>query len=350
MRTPSPKGNLAAVVGALERAGWHGERVFLFHRYSKTVIGQCSTAWYFLRAGYHLARSRYFVIDDYFFPAYVIQPRAGTDIVQLWHAAGAFKKFGYSAIGTEFGPSQRYLQEVPVHANYSWVFVSAREVVPFYAEAFNMPEERVLPLGVPRTDVFFDDHARQAARQHLIRSHPELAHRKIVLYAPTYRGRSYTPDEFVLPLQARQMAERLGDAYALVVHLHPYVRRWRWPEGEEAPRFAYVVDDMSMEELMFVADVLVTDYSSVIFDFSLLDRPMAFLAPDLEDYLRERNFYYNYMDLVPGPIFRDTASLSEWIQRREFDMAQIKRFRDRFFDHQDGHSSDRIVRYLLERA
>src|SRR5699024_10233806 len=96
-----------------------------------------------------IANAKYLILDDYYLPVYLIKPNDKVKVIQLWHAAGAFKKFGHSTIGTRFGPKQSYLKLVPVHANYTHVYVSSEQVAPFYAEAFNVPASNVYPLGTP---------------------------------------------------------------------------------------------------------------------------------------------------------------------------------------------------------
>jgi CDP-ribitol ribitolphosphotransferase len=98
-----------------------------------------------------------------------------------------------------------------------------------------------------------------------------------------------------------------------------------------------------MNELMFVSDLLVTDYSSAIFEFALLERPMAFLAPDYEAYERERGFYVDYRTGVPGPVFADTAALAAWIRAGDFDLERVRRFARESFQVADGHASERLV-------
>ncbi|WP_067933079.1 CDP-glycerol glycerophosphotransferase family protein [Alicyclobacillus kakegawensis] len=349
IRSANPEGNLLYLYRELKTRQWQGKCVLLFRKYRGSALDKLSMLFYMIRAGHHLATSRYFVIDDYYFPVYVIRARKGTEIVQLWHAAGAFKKFGYSTVGKSFGPSQEYLKHVRIHSNYDKVFVSAAEVVPHYADAFQMPEERILPLGLPRTDIFFDKDKHAEICVRFYQSFPKLKGRKLILYAPTFRGRSYQQKRFECPINARFMREILGRDYAFIVHLHPFMKTLDWKPGQYDEEFVCCVSDQfSIEELMIVSDILVTDYSSVIFDYSLLGRPMAFFATDLEEYMSERGFYYDYTSFIPGPMFTETEPLANWIKQGDFDATVIERFRDRFFDHRDGKASKRIADYLLE--
>ena len=129
----------------------------------------------------------------------------------------------------------------------------------------------------------------------------------MILYAPTFRGDSVTDATSPDDLDLRLLRERLGDDHVVLVRLHPFVRA-QAPIGPELGGFAIDVSDHpDINELMLVSDVLVTDYSSAIYEFALLGRPMVFFAPDYEAYERERGFYFDYRTGVPGPDLRDDA-------------------------------------------
>ena len=135
----------------------------------------------------------------------------------------------------------------------------------------------------------------------------------------------------------------LGDRYRLILRLHPFVKSaMRIPD--EAKDF--VVDasrEPDVNEVMLAADILVTDYSSIIFEYALLGRPMAFLAPDLAAYERERGFFFDYRSGVPGPVFETTDQLAEWIDAKSFDLPRVARFAAASFDVMDGRATERLV-------
>lgn len=316
-------------------------------KFNSSFTGKLAYAIHLIRSCYDLATSRYFIIDDYYFPVYAIKPREETEIIQLWHAAGAFKKFGLSTRGKAFGPSDDYLKHIKVHSNYSRVYVSSSDIVPFYAEAFDMPPQDIFPLGVPRTDYFFDETEVQKAKALFFQKYPELKGRRLILYAPTFRGKSHYQKSFESPIDFGEMKEELGDSYAVLVHLHPYMNAGADFPEHTAGFVYHIHEGFSIEELLVVSDILITDYSSVIFDYSLLERPIAFFAYDLEEYIKERDFYIDYRSEIPGPIFTETTELTRWIQKGAFDIKAVAEFKHRFFDYTDGKASARIVDHLL---
>jgi CDP-ribitol ribitolphosphotransferase len=98
-----------------------------------------------------------------------------------------------------------------------------------------------------------------------------------------------------------------------------------------------------MNELMLVSDVLVTDYSSAIYEYALLERPIAFFAPDHASYEHERGFYLDFPDDLPGPVFETTEALAAYLRAGQFDLERVRRFREASFDVADGRSTARFV-------
>ena len=335
-------GNLAFIHRFLRAQHPRVPVITLAHRARRGWGGRASAAVAAVRAGYALARCRVIVVDDYFFPIYVIRPRPETTIIQTWHASGAFKKFGHSLAGASFGADAELTARVRIHANYDLCLVGSSEAAIHYAEAFGLPLDRfVTRLGIPRTDLFFGDQAKQAAED--VRSRHRLGDRRVVLYAPTFRGDRVTEARDAGHLDLHALRDAIGSDHLVLLRLHPFVRR----RPELGPDLAGFVLDASDEPdinaLMLASDVLVTDYSSAIFEFSLLERPMAFLAPDLAAYEQERGFYVDYRSWVPGPVFDRTEPLASWLRAGEFDLEPVRRFREASFEVADGQATRRFV-------
>ncbi len=337
-------GNLAFIHAELRRRRSEVAVTVLTHRATAGWGGRLAGVAHALRAGYCLARARVVILDDYYFPLYVIDPRPTTTVIQTWHASGAFKKIGYSVGDRSFGADQALTSRVRIHANYDVCLVGSQAAVPHYAEAFDQPPARfVSRLGIPRTDLFFNAEAVERASAGIRRRYRLPAGRTIILYAPTFRGDRVTHARHRDDLDLHAMQRALGDDHLLLVRYHPFVRA-RTRIGPELATFVVDVSDHpDINELMLVSDLLVTDYSSAIFEFSLLERPMVFFATDHDAYERERGFYFNYRSGVPGPIAETTTALSTIIRTDEFDLERVRAFRRASFEIADGHASARIV-------
>jgi teichoic acid ribitol-phosphate primase len=341
-------GNLASIRDDLAARHPSVPVTVLAYRPVRGARGRIAAAWHSVVAAHYLATSRVFIVDDYFFPIYVVQPRAGTTIIQTWHACGAFKKVGYSVLDKSFGVDESLARRVRIHSNYDVCLVASQSAAVHYAEAFRQPLDRfVSHLGIPRTDVFFGEERLARSREAVRRRYGLTDGRRVVLYAPTFRGDSVTDAHATDDLDIALLREALDEDHVLLVRLHPFIRS-RSPIGPELGDFAIDVSDHpDINELMLVSDVLVTDYSSAIFEYALLGRPMVFFAPDYEAYERERGFYFDYRTGVPGPIFETTAALTEYLRAGAFDTDLVERFRDASFDVADGRSATRVTDELI---
>ena len=139
----------------------------------------------------------------------------------------------------------------------------------------------------------------------------------------------------------------LGDDHAVLLKLHPFIRT-RLEVPPELSAFAIDASgDPDLNELMLVSDVLMTDYSSAIYEFSILGRPIAFLAPDDNAYGDERGFYLDFPGDVPGPIFATTEELAEAIRADAFDLERVRAFAPASLDVVGGRSTARPVDAVL---
>jgi CDP-ribitol ribitolphosphotransferase len=346
--SPRLAGNLAAIADDLAARYPGIPVVTIAHRPAAGPLARIGAAWQAVVAAYHVATAGVFIVDDYFFPIYVVKPRPGTTIIQTWHACGAFKKVGYSVLEKSFGVDAALARRVRIHSNYDVCLVASQSAAPHYAEAFRQPLDRfVSRLGIPRTDVFFGEE-RLARTSRAVRERYGLTDgRRVVLYAPTFRGDSVTDARATDDLDLALLQGALGDDHVLLVRLHPFVRS-RTAIGPALEGFAIDVSDHpDINELMLVSDVLITDYSSAIYEFALLGRPMVFFAPDYEVYEAERGFYFDYRTGVPGPIFETTEGVAGYLRAGRFDLARVERFRDASFDIADGRSTARVTDELI---
>ncbi|MDO4869036.1 MAG: CDP-glycerol glycerophosphotransferase family protein [Bacillota bacterium] len=271
--------------------------------------------------------------------------RPETTVIQVWHACGAFKRFGFSTAKLEFGGSNHKQKMYPLHRNYDIVTVSSPEVVWAYEEAMGLEGlGQVQPLGISRTDVFFDPAFIDDAVSEVRNKVSGIGGRKVILYAPTFRGRvleAVSPDE----LDLFAMKEKLGDEYVLLIKHHPFVTK-RPAIPAECSDFAYdVTDDLQIDQLLCAADICISDYSSLVFEYSLFERPMLFFAYDLDDYYDFRGFYYDYDEMTPGPVVKTTEEVIDYISRvgEQFDAKEVKAFRNKFMSACDGHATERIL-------
>ncbi|MGH2381303.1 MAG: CDP-glycerol glycerophosphotransferase family protein, partial [Candidatus Limnocylindria bacterium] len=251
------EGNLRHVYAVMRRRHPDLRFVLLLEPYSYRLGAKIVYMLRMGRAMYYLCTSRLFVVDNAYLPIHVGPHRAETTVVQIWHAAGALKRFGLDAPSRRRPTERRFL-----HRHYDYVIVAGEAGRPAYASALRTPIARVLPLGSPRTDFFFDEDAMLAARTRLLQAHPALAGKRVVLYAPTFRGRG-AKRRAAPGFDAARLRSLLPDDHALILKTHPNLD----PRATPTAGYDVVIDPHAdINEIFTIADVLVTDYSSSIFE------------------------------------------------------------------------------------
>ena len=294
-----------------------------------------------------IATAKYVFLNDASNVISCIDKRPETIITQLWHACGAFKRFGLSTADHLFGLDEKDTRRHPFYENLNYVTVSSPEIIWAYAEAMDLKgrEDTIVPTGVSRTDIFYKKDFIEKAYEHLYEAFPAAKGKKVILFAPTFRGRVAVA-ETAAAFDPEVFWRDLGEDYVVVTKHHPYVKKL--PKLPEHLKDTFIYDatnTMSIEDLLCVSDICISDYSSLIYEYSLFDRPMLFFAYDLEDYFDWRGFYYDYDELTPGPICRTNEELTDYILHvdERFDPEIVRSFRERFMSACDGHATQRIM-------
>jgi CDP-glycerol glycerophosphotransferase len=202
-----------------------------------------------------------------------------------------------------------------------------------------------LETGYPRNDVLATATPDDVAR---VRAELGIEPGKTaVLYTPTHREYH---QGFVAQLDPEQLAKALGPDAVLLMRTHYFYRDGQGGAGPAPAGVVDVADHPRIEDLYLAADALVTDYSSVMFDYAVLDRPIVIYAPDWDEYRTLRGAYFDVVAEPPGPVVTTEADLAEVLAtRRAWDdesTAQRQAFRARFCSLEDGRASERVVRRL----
>ncbi|MBQ5969142.1 MAG: CDP-glycerol glycerophosphotransferase family protein [Clostridia bacterium] len=293
-------------LGAVSRAVMADGRFAVRVLTRRDLDGLRGALRFFFVASRVLATAQYIFLNDNFLPLGLLRFQKGVVITQLWHAEGVFKKFG---LAIDRPPAVR-ARECAANQKLTWVVCSSEDVAPYYAEAFGVPESKVLPLGAPRLDALLAPGASERARAKLCEQYPELRGKTLVLYAPTFRETAAQNDALLTQFDAARFNAALGKTHALLIRLHPQVH----PDRRALTGALDLTDFDDVSLLIAACDVLVTDYSSICMAFAALGKPTVFYAFDLDRYTSERDFYFDYADYVPGPVVTDFDALLDAIK------------------------------------
>ena len=309
----------------------------------KTVLDTKESFISCFKYGYYLASSKVILIDDYIRSVYEIRKRKDNYLIQVWHACGAFKAFGFSRLSKE----GCWPQDSRSHRTYDYCLVSSRKVAKHYAEAFGMNIDRVIATGVPRTDIFFDEAYKSEIRAKIFSTYPMLKDKKVILFAPTFRGSSKKEGNYPhYRFDYKKIFESFGDEYRIIIKHHPHVNNKPVIENEYKDRVIDLSKNEELNELLFVTDILITDYSSVIFEAALLDIPMLFYAFDLDEYISRRGFYCEYISFIPGKLVENMDEIIDALMVGDFEADKIIEFKKDFFDDLDGKSGKRASEFI----
>ncbi|TSB48375.1 CDP-glycerol:glycerophosphate glycerophosphotransferase [Alkalicoccobacillus porphyridii] len=308
-----------------------------------------------LRYYYYMATSKYWIVNSRI-PKYVLK-REGTIYVQTWHGtplkrlASDMKEVYMPGTTTTTYKLNFY------HEAGRWDYLLSPNAYSseIFKRAFHY-KKNLLEVGYPRNDLFFDEEKRlPSSIQQLKRSLELPPLKKVILYAPTWRDDEYHRKgeyRFDLQLDLHEMKRSLGESYIVLLRMHYLIADKLSFEGLED--FAFNLSDHEdIAELYLLSDLLVTDYSSVFFDYAILNKPILFYTYDLDKYQHElRGFYFDLRKEAPGPLLKTTEEIihsikdlnkitSEYQERRD-------QFRQRFCHLDDGQSSHKILKEIFK--
>lgn len=335
------QGNLKAVYDRMKERGLDKEyRISLSGR--RAAGGHSSRASW-IRTVSLFAAADIILIDDYAPMLTWLRLKKGTTLIQLWHAGVGFKSVGLCRFGANGSP---HLNNA--HRQYDYAVVGSHSLKKVYSEVFGIEEDALIPTGLPRMDKVIDKGENDKRRTEFYELYPDLRDRKIIMFAPTFRGvnakEAYYPYD---KLDMKRIYDMCGDEYVFIFKMHPFVKD-RPPIPEE---YSDRIRDLSgagdVNAMLPVVDVMITDYSSIIYEFSTFRKPMLFFAFDEKSYSVIRGFQSDYEDFAPGKICRNMDELEDAVRNRDYDIEKVDRFISENFDYLDAGSSDRFIDWLI---
>jgi CDP-glycerol glycerophosphotransferase len=295
---------------------------------------------------YELARAGYWV-DNQGFPP-VVRKRAGQRYLQTWHGT-PLKRMGFDEV--RFGGSPTLARQLAGQVSRWDDFVVASSTAEAaFRQAFRL-QANVLRTGYPRNDLLFRGDDKELV--HGLKERLEIpTDRRIVLYAPTFRDYERALGATSrLGLDLDTFGALAGDEWFLLVRAH-YLDRYALPRRHH-PYAMDVSAHHDVSELLVLADALLTDYSSVMFDFALTNRPMAFHLYDYELYATSRGTYFDLKAEAPGPVVETTTEVGAWLKdvdaTHERYAEAYRRFQQRHCDYEHGTAAEDVVEAVFSK-
>lgn len=287
------------------------------------ILGKIKYLFHLIGPEMHaLATSKVVILEGYLISASVLNHKKSLKIIQMWHALGICKKFGYLVAGDEEGYSSEVINGMRMHRNYDIILSSSNFCAPFFAKAFNYPLSKIKVLPLPRVDLLRSKEWPGKLNKDIISSiHGFDNTKKTILYAPTFR-------------KGRDVSQKIIDflnhidkeKYNVILKLHPIEEKEIKVEG------VLECEKYSSLELLGICDYVITDYSAFLFEATVKGVPVFLYTFDIEDYIRDRGFCIDFEKEAPGPCYKYGDSLLNDLYNGIFDMERQKAFADKFVE------------------
>ncbi len=265
-----------------------------------------------------LAGASVAICDTYSIPVSCLNHKKSLKVIQMWHAAGAVKKFGLQSLGKEEGRDARVSHIMQMHEHYDYVLAPSESMAVFYEEAFGVTRKQIALLTLPRIDYLL---CGPDKREAFLRQNPDFQGKRLVLYLPTFRDGE--------EIFAKDIETAFADAkdVKLLVSPHPLSK------VKEQTKSRYN-GDFLVEDLMRMADVIITDYSACIFEAAVLGKTFGtqvyLYVPDYEEYEQKRGLNIDLKKELPGYTFEDPQALYKVITEKEYDDKELKNFGEKY--------------------
>ncbi|MCY7814325.1 CDP-glycerol glycerophosphotransferase family protein [Bacillus haynesii] len=287
-----------------------------------------------IKAVHRMFSCKFVLTDNYFLLTSVLNKRPQTTCIQIWHASGALKKFGLEDIGNRYRSAGDIKRFKKVYRSFDYIAVGSEKMADIFKRSFGVEDDRFLRTGVPLTDEYFHAGKQTADR-------PD---QKVILYAPTYRD--YCLTSVRLPFSKEQLSGELKGEFLLLVKLHPAVREQITFEEHEG--LIKDVSDVPLKDLLMESDILISDYSSVAFEYALLNKPILFFTYDMAEYNEKRGLIDNFEAVIPGKACMDSEMLLKEIKEMSDTKEEIKRFAQEWHQYSTGDASMRLLNFMSE--
>ena len=273
---------------------------------------------YMLKQMHHVARARAVILDTYNPAVSLFKQRRSLLVMQLWHAMGNMKRFGYALLDKGEGSAGYVAKLMRMHKGYDYILISSMDFIDDYAAGFGLSSEergKIIELPLPKADLLTDADYAARARESFLSAHGLKNGKKKILYCPTFRKKDDRTAEAVSRLAAAADMTR----YDLIVKLHPLSRAEGLPDS-------VTLAEGSAFEAIFAADYVISDYSTVIYEAGLAGKPLILFAYDESSYSEVRELNFDLAAEFPGLFTADERRIMRAIEEDDFDMARQRSF------------------------
>lgn len=310
--------------------------IFMCKRLENGLLKKIGYCFHMVKQMYNIATSKVVILDSYCIPVCILKQKKKLVVIQIWHALGSLKKFGYSSLDKKDGRNSKIAKAMRMHCNYTYILTSSTFSKQFFKEAFNAKEEQMLVMNLPRVDFLKSEEEQKKMQLKFLEVYPETDNKKKnILYCPTNRKGQKIPLE-------NMVKDIPFDKYNFIAKLH---------DGTEI----IYIDGKTIQknsnftgmELLHIADYIITDYSAIVYEASITQKPIYFYTYDYDDYQINRGTYIDYISEMPGPICKDFKQIMKLIEENEFDKIKEEKFCQKYIENINENATKKLAELVL---
>lgn len=301
----------------------------------KAPIERLKYCIYIFKCMYHIATSKVCILDGYSIPISILRHKRSLVIIQIWHASGAIKKFGYQSINKKEGRGEQISKIMNMHKNYDFVIAPSKATAKFYEEAFNIEANKVLINDLPRVDYILGDDKSNEKLKNFYKDYPKYKRKKTILYVPTFRKDLNNTNVI------KKLINNINfSKYNLIIKLHPL---------DKSKKFLkYTVNKKyNTYDCLRVADYVITDYSAVAFETAILDKPLYFYVYDIDEYKKSRGLNIDLFEEMSNNTSKDIREIISAIENDEYDFEELQEFKTKYMGTNYRNNTVKLVNFIF---
>ncbi len=335
-------GNLKYIDDGLKKYGL--DKKYKIEYSFRKAVGNHKSIMSWIKVIYKIARQDYIFVDDYVPVFGFLKLNKRTKLIQVWHAGEGFKAVGYCRFGKDGSP----FPTGSCHKQYDYVLTGSDGLVKVFSEVFGIEKEAFLPVGMPRLDGFLDEGVIKEFKEGFYKKYPNLKGKKIIMFAPTYRGpgQKYAYYDYSW-LDMDDISDYCGEDKIFLIKMHPFVQEAIKIPEKYKDRIVDFSSYPNINDLYYITDVLITDYSSNYYEYSLLKRPVVFFTPDRELYELSRGVHRSVKESAPGKVCDTFEEMMQALREEDYEVEKIYKFVEKNFANYDGHATDKVIKKLF---
>lgn len=288
--------------------------------------------FYILKCMYHIATSKVCILDGYSIPISILKHKKKLNIIQIWHASGAIKKFGYQALNKKEGRGNGVAKLMDMHKNYSYVMAPSKMTGAIFTEAFGVSKDKIIINALPRIDYLLESNTEK--EKQFYKEYPRYKDKEIILYVPTFRkDKENNAQELINNIKSNK--------YSLIIKPHPL--------DKTQINYKYRVDKKyNTYDLLKIADYIITDYSAVAFEACILEKPLYFYVYDIEEYEKTRGLNIDLFKEMNNCTSTHIKEIINSIEKEEYDFEELKNFKTKYMGEDYYNNTKKLVDFIFK--